>query len=203
MRFISVALLGIAIATAAVGQTSAQPAEKAAAAALPAVKQTKSGLYMSPKEALDAKRAGGDKVLLIDVRTRAEAMFVGMPKMADALVPYVELPEFMNDWDEKRSVYAVQLNNDFMPELQRRMAQKGVTKESTIILLCRSGDRSARAADFLASQGFAKVYSVPEGFEGDPAKDGPQAGQRIINGWKNAGLEWTYKLDKAKMYFPK
>jgi rhodanese-related sulfurtransferase len=200
MRFTTIALLA-ALAAPAFAQTADKPAP--AASALPAVKQTKSGLYMSPKEALDAKRAGGDKVLLVDVRTRAEAMFVGMPRQADALVPYVELPEFMNDWDEKRAVYAVQLNNDFLPELQRRMEQKGANKDSTIILLCRSGDRSARAADFLASQGFAKVYSVPEGFEGDPAKDGPQAGQRVVNGWKNAGLEWTYKLDKAKMYFPK
>jgi rhodanese-related sulfurtransferase len=158
---------------------------------------------MTPKEALDAKREGGDKVLLIDVRTRAEAMFVGMPRIADALVPYVELPEFMNDWDEKRSVYAVTVNNDFLPELKRRMAEKKITPDSVIILLCRSGDRSSKAADFLASNGFSRVYSVPEGFEGDPAKDGPQAGQRVINGWKNAGLEWTYKLDKARMYFPK
>jgi hypothetical protein len=30
-----------------------------------------------------------------------------------------------------------------------------------------------------------------------------QAGQRIVNGWKNAGLPWTYKLVKAKMYFPR
>ena len=196
MRLLSSALLGLCVALSpvALAQTPS---------AVPAIKQTKSGLYMSPKEALDAKRAGGDKVLLIDVRTRAEAMFVGMAKQADALVPYVELPEFMNDWDDKRSVYAVQLNNDFLPELQRRMAEKGATKDSTIILLCRSGDRSAKAADFLASQGFAKVYSVPEGFEGDVAKDGPQAGQRVVNGWKVAGLEWTYKLDKARMYFPK
>ena len=35
------------------------------------------------------------------------------------------------------------------------------------------------------------------------AKDGAKAGQRVVNGWKNANLPWTYKLDKAKMYFPK
>lgn len=196
MRWIRLTLLGLALSCSLFAQAADAPA-------VPPGKQTKSGLYMTPKEALDAKRAGGDKVLLIDVRTRAEAMFVGMPKIADALVPYVELPELMMDWDEKRSVYAVSLNNDFLPELQRRMAEKSVTRDSTVILLCRSGDRSSKAADFLASQGFARVYSVPEGFEGDPAKDGPQAGQRILNGWKNAGLEWTYKLDKSKMYFPK
>ena len=47
------------------------------------------------------------------------------------------------------------------------------------------------------------MYSVAEGVEGDTAKDGAKAGQRVVNGWKNANLPWTYKLDKAKMYFPK
>jgi len=30
-----------------------------------------------------------------------------------------------------------------------------------------------------------------------------QADQRIANGCKNAGLPWTYKLVKAKMYLPR
>ena len=72
-----------------------------------------------------------------------------------------------------------------------------------VILICRSGDRSARAADLLANAGYTQVYSITDGFEGDAAKDGPQAGQRIVNGWKNAGLPWTYKLEKQKMYFPR
>ena len=170
---------------------------------LPAIKKTKSGLYLSPKDASEMKKAGGDKVMLADIRTRAEAMFVGMPSAADALVPYVELPDFMQEWDDKRSTYAVTLSNDFLPEMERRLAAKGLGKSDTIILVCRSGDRSSKAADFLSSQGYTKVYSVPEGFEGDTAKDGPKAGQRVVNGWKNAGLDWTYKLDKARLYFPK
>jgi hypothetical protein len=44
---------------------------------------------------------------------------------------------------------------------------------------------------------------VVDGFEGDMAKDGPKAGQRVLNGWKNAGLPWSYQLDKSKMYFPR
>ena len=27
-------------------------------------------------------------------------------------------------------------------------------------------------------------------------------GQRIVNGWKNAGLPWSYELGKARAYFP-
>ena len=84
-----------------------------------------------------------------------------------------------------------------------RLKAKGLTKADRVILICRSGDRSARAADLLANAGYTQVYSITDGFEGDAAKDGPQAGQRIVNGWKNAGLPWTYKLEKQKMYFPR
>jgi len=79
----------------------------------------------------------------------------------------------------------------------------GLGKDTTIILMCRSGDRSAKAQDLLIQSGYTKVYGVVEGFEGDMAKDGPNTGRRAVNGWKNAGLPWTYKLDKAKMYFPR
>ena len=79
----------------------------------------------------------------------------------------------------------------------------GLARDATIILICRSGDRSSKAADRLQAAGFGKVYSVAEGVGGDTAKDGAKAGQRVVNGWKNANLPWTHKLDKAKMYFPK
>ena len=84
-------------------------------------------------------------------------------------------------------------------DLERAMF---VIKDAPIILICRSGDRSSKAQDRLQMASFTRVYSITEGVEGDTAKDGPKAGQRTVNGWKNAGLPWTYKLDKAKMYFP-
>ena len=109
----------------------------------------------------------------------------------------------MSDWDDKRGSYKLDPNSDFVPELERRLKDMGLGKDSTIILICRSGDRSAKAQDRLQMSGYTKVYGVVEGFEGDMAKEGPKAGQRAVNGWKNAGLPWSYKLDKAKMYFPK
>ena len=140
---------------------------------------------------------------LLDVRTRAEAMYVGWPGDAVALVPFVEHPELMTEWDDKRHMYKLEPNQDFVPELERRLKDMGLARDATIILICRSGDRSSKAADRLQAAGFGKVYSVAEGVGGDTAKDGAQAGQRVVNGWKNANLPWTYKLDKAKMYFPK
>lgn len=170
---------------------------------LPEVKKSKLGLYLTPQQAWEMKRKDPKGVALFDVRTRAEAMYVGWPGDADALVPYVEHPEIMTEWDDKRFMYKLEPNQDFVPEVERRLKEMGLGKEATIILICRSGDRSSKAQDRLQMSGYGKVYSVAEGFEGDTAKDGPKAGQRVVNGWKNANLPWTYKLDKAKMYFPR
>lgn len=169
---------------------------------LPAVKRTKFNLYLTPQEALEMKKTMGDKVLFLDIRTRAEAMYVGMATPVDALVPYVELQEVMQDWDDNRNAYVLEPNGDFNREVGRRLKEKGLSKTSPVILMCRSGDRSAKAADLLQMDGYTQVYSVVEGFEGDMAKEGPKAGQRAVNGWKSAGLPWSYKLVKAKMYFP-
>ncbi|WP_374340901.1 rhodanese-like domain-containing protein [Azonexus sp.] len=170
---------------------------------LPEIKKSKLGLYLTPQQAWDMKKANPKGVALFDIRTRAEAMYVGWPGDADALVPFVEHPEIMTDWDDKRHMYKLEPNQDFVPELERRLKEMGLGKDATIILVCRSGDRSSKAADRLQMAGYGKVYSVAEGFEGDTAKEGPKAGQRAVNGWKNANLPWTYKLDKAKMYFPR
>ena len=170
---------------------------------LPDVKKSKIGLYLTPQQAYDLKKASPKGVALFDIRTRAEAMYVGWPSDADALVPYFEHPEIMAEWDDKRFMYKIEPNVDFVPELERRLKEMGLGKDATIILICRSGDRSAKAADRLQMAGYSKVYSVAEGFEGDAVKEGSKAGQRTVNGWKNANLPWTYKLDKNRMYFPK
>jgi len=168
---------------------------------LPEIKRTRMGLYLTPQQAYEIKKKDPKGVAFFDVRTRAKAVYVGMPTDVDALVPYVEHQEIMTDWDDKRHMYKLEPNQDFIPELERRLQEKGLTRNSPIILICRSGDRSSKAADRLQVAGYTKVYSVAEGVEGDTAKGGPTDGQRVVNGWKNAQLPWTYKLEKAKMYF--
>ena len=49
--------------------------------------------------------------------------------------------------------------------------------------------------------GFATVYTQYQRFEGFEAKTGSRRGQRVVNGWKNAGLAWSYALEREKMYF--
>ena len=170
-------------------------------ARVPTQKQTKAGLYLDAREAYELKQRLGEKALFVDIRTRAEISYLGMPSVADAHIPAFEHPPNAA-WDDKSSRFKMEPNADFEPELARRLSARQLSKSDVVILICRSGDRTTRAANFLSEQGYSKVYSVIDGFEGDAVAEGPQAGQRVLNGWKNAGLPWTYKLDKNKMYFP-
>lgn len=169
------------------------------ASSVPVQKRTKLGEYLTSQEAEAFVKEHGPKVLFLDVRTPAEESFLGMPTDADANVPYMLQPEFPV-WDAARDNFKLETNPDFLPEVRRRLKAKGLTESDPIVLMCRSGDRSAAAANLMAEAGFKNVYSVIDGYEGDLAKDGPKAGQRAVNGWKNAGLPWTYQLDKQKMY---
>ncbi|MBP8175777.1 MAG: sulfurtransferase [Sphaerotilus sp.] len=179
------------------GAAQAQPAIDAAT--LPEVKRTRAGLYMMAADVPAFLAAQGGRVLFLDVRTRAEAMYVGMAESVDALVPYVEHQELMTDWDEQRRIYRLEPLQDFVPEVERRLAERGLVRTDAVVLICRSGDRSSRAANRLAEAGFTRVHSVVDGFEGDMS---PQ-GRRSVNGWKNAGLPWTYRLERSRMYFPR
>ncbi len=192
-------LTGVALMMLVSGMLS--PAMAVDASQVPAAKQTKPGLYVDAKEAYTLKQQLGDKALFIDIRTRGEVSYTGMATLVDAHVPLFEHPPNA-PWDDKAGRFRMEFNNDFDSEVARRMTAKGLGKQDAIIVICRSGDRSTKAVNLLADSGYTKVYSVIDGFEGDSAKDGPNAGKRVVNGWKNAGLPWTYKLDKDKLYLP-
>ena len=192
-------LITYALAALLVALSPGAAAQKIDSSRVPEEYRTQQGLYLYPKQAHQFVRAQKGKVLFIDVRTRAEAQFLGMATPVDALVPYVEFQDFMTDWDETRGFYKLEPFNDFVPEVARRLQEKGLSKSDPIVLMCRSGERSSRAADLLAQSGYTRVYTVVYGFEGELS----DAGRRNINGWKNAGLPWSYELDKKKMYFPR
>jgi hypothetical protein len=65
---------------------------------LPEIKRTRMGLYLTPQQAYEIKKKDPKGVAFFDIRTRAEAVYVGMPTDVDALVPYVEHQEIMTDW---------------------------------------------------------------------------------------------------------
>ena len=127
-----------------------------------------------PKEAWDILQKD-PAACLIDVRTDAEWRYVGVPKL-DAL--------------GKRThcvCWQVYPDNNVNDRFVEQVKDQGVRPDQTVLLLCRSGQRSKNAAIALTAAGFKCCYNVAEGFEGD--RDG--AGHRgTVGGWKVAGLPW-------------
>ncbi len=169
-------------------------AAPALTAEIPESKKTRLGLYMTALEASEAAAADRGKVLFIDVRTPGEVMFVGAADATDANVPFVDLAS-PTTWDAKNNRLLLVRNEAFVAKVEARLDAKRLGKSDRVIVMCRSGDRSAKAVDTLADAGFTNVWTVIDGFEGDLSKDG----RRDVNGWRNAGLPWTYKLDKTKL----
>jgi rhodanese-related sulfurtransferase len=78
-------------------------------------------------------------------------------------------------------------------------------EDDTLMVMCRSGGRSAIAVNMLAQAGFTNVHNIIDGMEGDVVEDPASVfvGQRLKNGWKNSGCPWTYKLTPDRMVLPK
>lgn len=178
---------------------SAQAATNNNWSKLKAKKKTDLGLYMTPKQAFTHMNKKASKSLLIDVRSRAEVNFLGMPTVASANIPYMKLNDWYS-WNAKKKNFNLDVNSEFAADIANKVKVNGLSKNDTIILLCRSGSRSSKAANLLSKLGYTKVYSIPEGYEGDKSKATKTKGQRVVNGWKNAGLPWSYKLKVSKMY---
>lgn len=166
---------------------------------VPTAKRSASGLHLTALEAHELKQKNPQKVLFVDIRTRAEIMYVGLPSTVDFNVPFLDFPEVW-EWSDASGEFIQMSNTRFVPAIEARLAKMGLGKDDPIILICRSGIRSNHAAGLLATKGFTRAYTVIDGFEGDTAKDGERKGQRVVNGWKNANLPWGYKLAKDKMY---
>ncbi|MCA3585145.1 MAG: sulfurtransferase [Methylocystis sp.] len=181
---IALSLLGAAAAHAAPEPTDPE-------------RQTPWKLYVDSKEAFAMKQAQGAKVLLIDVRDPIEIMFTGFAPAVDVVVPFMSAN--LSKWNDKRSVYQVERDPAFADKVAKVLSDRGLGKDTPILLMCRSGgERGAPSAKELWGKGFASVYLVVDGFEGDTVKDGPQKNWRLVNGWKNSGLPWGYTLDRAK-----
>jgi rhodanese-related sulfurtransferase len=196
MQRILVPVLSLAFLSAVSGLAYADDWSK-----LSKKKQTKLGLYMTAQQADDFIQNNMSKTLFVDIRTPGELTYLGTPGSVDAHVPF-ELMD-TTQWNDKKKVYKHYENKNFVADIEARMKKKGLGKEDNIVFMCRSGNRSAKAVNLMAAAGYTKVYNMIDGYEGDKAKDGPTKGKRTVNGWKNAGLPWSYHLDKDVMYFTK
>jgi rhodanese-related sulfurtransferase len=121
-----------------------------------------------PLEAWQLVQSG--QAVLVDVRSTEERHFVGHVAGSVHVA-----------W---ATGTALTRNPRFVKELETKLGGK----HRPVLLLCRSGKRSALAAEAAAKAGFTQVFNILEGFEGD--HDG--AKQRgHFNGWRFHGLPWA------------
>lgn len=130
---------------------------------------------ISPAEAWSMLEEEPDAVL-IDVRTRAEWMYVGVPDLAPLgketlLLSWQVFPQMA-------------VNDDFVPQLSRAFPDP----DRPLIFLCRSGARSREAARAMTAAGYRRCYNVGTGFEG--ARD-DERHRGTVAGWKAEGLPWV------------
>ena len=119
-----------------------------------------------PSEAHALMKAGAK---LVDVRTKAELLYVGQIPGSIAL-----------EW---QTYPGSRPNPGFIGELAT------VTKkDEPVMFICRSGARSHGAAEAAMQAGWRETYNVLEGFEGD--KDDQQH-RNSVGGWRKAGLPWV------------
>jgi rhodanese-related sulfurtransferase len=110
-----------------------------------------------------------DEAVLVDVRSAEERKFVG----------YVP--------DSLHVAWATGTSLNRNPRFARELEAK-TGKDAVVLLLCRSGNRSALAAEAAAKAGFPQVFNVLEGFEGELDAQQQRGSQ---NGWRFHGLPWV------------
>lgn len=116
------------------------------------------------------------QVLLLDVRSEMEYLMIGHPTGA-VNIAWIDAP----DWG---------VNPQFVVQVRRLLLGRMSGKARgtvPIILICRSGNRSADAARKLLDEGFGEVFVVEGGFEG-PLDD--EHHRNGLAGWRFAGLPW-------------
>ena len=118
-----------------------------------------------PAEAWALYKAGAME--LVDTRTAAERDLIGYVPGSIAIEWY--------DYPAKRR------NDAFLDQLRAK-----VPADRPVAFLCRSGVRSHHAATLATANGYASAFNILEGFEGDRNAQG----QRVIAGWRVAGLPW-------------
>ncbi|WP_370679592.1 rhodanese-like domain-containing protein [Comamonas sp. GB3 AK4-5] len=115
--------------------------------------------------------------LIVDVRSTEERKFVG------------HIPGSLHvAW---ATGTALNRNPRFARELAALLAKQVLTQEQqppAVLLLCRSGKRSALAAQEATKAGIPQVFHISEGFEGD--LDAQQQ-RGHFNGWRFYSLPWV------------
>jgi len=130
---------------------------------------------LTSKEAYQLMQDNPSSILL-DVRSTMEFLFVGHPQGA-LHIAWIDEP----DWE---------VNPNFVREVRELMLGGAACDGDgcvPVILICRSGKRSALAGQTLLDAGFGEVYNVVDGFEGERDEDHHRSS---LGGWRFEGLPW-------------
>jgi len=184
----------IVVAATGAAHAASQIVSDIDAKALKQSKTTPLGLYLSPAAAHRALESD-PKILFVDVRDPIEITYVGHPAGLDRIVP---LRIATHDVDPSNGQYKSRENTNFLQDFEHLLEARNKTLSDPIFVSCRSGARSASAVRLLAKAGYTNVWNLIEGFEGDKTPEGARA----LNGWRNAGLPWSYKLPPGVAWRP-
>ncbi|MFD4403937.1 rhodanese-like domain-containing protein [Nocardia sp. NPDC058499] len=129
---------------------------------------------IGPQQAWELLADNPDAVL-VDVRTEAEWKFVGVPDTSS-----VATPTLLVEWVDSTGAR----NTGFLDQLRTALGDRPA--DAPVLFLCRSGQRSAHAADIATAAGIAPSYNISDGFEGPLDEFGHRGGA----GWRALGLPW-------------
>lgn len=133
-----------------------------------------------PVEEVWRRLQADPKSRLVDVRTKAEWAYVGVPDLG-GIGKEVVLLEWQTFPDNR-------IDPQFADRLSALLSAAGVANDTELFFICRSGGRSRSAAQTMAAAGFTRCRNAAEGFEG-PLDTGRHRGR--VTGWKVAGLPWA------------
>jgi len=134
---------------------------------------------VAPQDAWE-RLSSNPQSILIDVRTKPEWTYVGVPRL-DALGKTIVQIE----WNVYPTMIVAQ---DFVEGLSSELDARNIDRGTPLYFICRSGARSRSAAMAMTAAGFSKCFNVATGFEGSPDADGHRG---MVNGWKADGLPWV------------
>lgn len=116
---------------------------------------------------------------IIDVRSRPEWTFVGLPDTSRTGRDPILL-----EWQ----IYpSMGIDGQFAEKLEGELERRGTPRDAPLLFLCRSGARSSAAAALMTARGWQSAFNVEDGFEGPTDPDGHRG---TLSGWKAAGLPW-------------
>ena len=120
------------------------------------------------------------KAVLVDVRSRPEWQFVGIPDLSS-----LNKDALLIEW---QSYPTMQVNGDFTRALKASLSDHQIPDDAPLLFLCRSGVRSQAAAAAMSAEGHTRCYNISGGFEGPP--DGERHRGQMA-GWKALRLPWA------------